>query len=556
MSDTTFIDFQTPVVSLWLNDVNDTVYTALGSGGVAPATPAQVAINIGAVTLPTLAAPGGAALLGWQRAGGLLRTADDKFQESVSVFDFMSTAEKADVKVRTLSLDVTTAIQTAISSLTTGQTLLFPAGTYKITSGLTISVSGVKLKGMGRAASIISVTGSSYDAFAFTNTYSGIYDLGLTSPSIRTAGAGISFDTTGFANEVINVNLFNQFKAIYLGSVVVPFVDRVYIRNCGITTGGGIHINGGNDQYLSNVIMDNDGTQPAYGLWVQKSAAVWATACDFIRSGTPVKFQPGPSEEIDWCFFDRVAADTSTGNGYLFDAQATSLIKGCTFVGCWSSSNTLKGVSVVGAGTIDGLDFTSFRALNNGLDGISVASATAKNVRINGGSFCGNSQTVTHINSGIEFGVNVSDFSVIGAKCGNALGFSGTTQQRGIIVQAGTSDRYTITGNDLIGNNSVGLLDNGSGTDKSIIGNRGYTTRSGGTGTIAIGTNTIAITHNLAVTPTADSINITPTQHLGASGIASYVITSLGATTFNVTSNVNVATNAFTFGWNARIAGA
>src|ERR1700744_1157072 len=46
MASTTFVN-GTVVIPTWLNDVNTVVYTALGSGGVVPATAAQVRTNIG-----------------------------------------------------------------------------------------------------------------------------------------------------------------------------------------------------------------------------------------------------------------------------------------------------------------------------------------------------------------------------------------------------------------------------------------------------------------------------------------------------------------------------
>lgn len=51
MTDTTFVDgdlaTSNRIVAAWLNDVNDTVYTALGSGGVAPTTAQAVKTNLG-----------------------------------------------------------------------------------------------------------------------------------------------------------------------------------------------------------------------------------------------------------------------------------------------------------------------------------------------------------------------------------------------------------------------------------------------------------------------------------------------------------------------------
>ena len=50
MASTTFVDYSasTPIMAAWLNDLNTIAYTALASGGVPPATAAQVLANIGA----------------------------------------------------------------------------------------------------------------------------------------------------------------------------------------------------------------------------------------------------------------------------------------------------------------------------------------------------------------------------------------------------------------------------------------------------------------------------------------------------------------------------
>lgn len=47
MSSTNFVDQQTVVVAAWLNDVNDAVYSAIGNGTNAPASPADVRTNLG-----------------------------------------------------------------------------------------------------------------------------------------------------------------------------------------------------------------------------------------------------------------------------------------------------------------------------------------------------------------------------------------------------------------------------------------------------------------------------------------------------------------------------
>ena len=61
MSDTTFVSKVTHVLATWLNDVNKTVYRAIGIGGVAPTTPVEVRNNLG---LSAIIDPTGASLIG------------------------------------------------------------------------------------------------------------------------------------------------------------------------------------------------------------------------------------------------------------------------------------------------------------------------------------------------------------------------------------------------------------------------------------------------------------------------------------------------------------
>ncbi len=61
MADTTFVDKATHIIASWLNPVNKAVYRAIGAGGAAPETPAQVRDNIG---LSSTTAPSGASLIG------------------------------------------------------------------------------------------------------------------------------------------------------------------------------------------------------------------------------------------------------------------------------------------------------------------------------------------------------------------------------------------------------------------------------------------------------------------------------------------------------------
>ena len=80
------------------------------------------------------AAAGGAALVGFQRdsAGAVARTVQDKLRDQVSVFDFMTKAQIADVQSGAFAVDVTTAVQAAINS--GASRLHAPKGSYSVST--------------------------------------------------------------------------------------------------------------------------------------------------------------------------------------------------------------------------------------------------------------------------------------------------------------------------------------------------------------------------------------------------------------------------------------
>jgi hypothetical protein len=70
-------------------------------------------------------------------SGSVQTNVEVKLSESVSVFDFMTAAQIADVQARTYVIDVSTAISTAIAS--GAKTIIFPDGGYRVNSGFVIT---------------------------------------------------------------------------------------------------------------------------------------------------------------------------------------------------------------------------------------------------------------------------------------------------------------------------------------------------------------------------------------------------------------------------------
>lgn len=105
------------------------------------ATVDQVATEV--VTVATAFTPSG--------SGAVARTVQAKVRDVVSAFDFMTATQIADVQANTALVDVTSALNSAITACkSNGSALYCPAGTYLCTSTLTSITGQFTLFGDGR----------------------------------------------------------------------------------------------------------------------------------------------------------------------------------------------------------------------------------------------------------------------------------------------------------------------------------------------------------------------------------------------------------------------
>jgi hypothetical protein len=88
--------------------------------------------------------------------GAVERPAQDKMREIVSVFDFMTAAQIADVQAGTALLNVTAAVQATLNTLgTSGGTVYFPPGTYYLLTPVIMdNINRIHFIGAGPASKI------------------------------------------------------------------------------------------------------------------------------------------------------------------------------------------------------------------------------------------------------------------------------------------------------------------------------------------------------------------------------------------------------------------
>jgi hypothetical protein len=136
-------------------------------------------------------------------AGAAASTVEAKLGETLSILDFGATGDGV--------TDDSTAIQSALDALQKGDTLLFPDGLYLLGTGLTLSVSGVTLRGSNSTGTadgtdygkgpILIANSAALNILtlsAYTGTYTSIYTSIGTSPSSGLAASNVTVDGLQF----------------------------------------------------------------------------------------------------------------------------------------------------------------------------------------------------------------------------------------------------------------------------------------------------------------------------------------------------------------------
>lgn len=509
--------------------------------GTVAATTVQGAVS---EVVSDLAASSGSSLVGFIHSGtGAVATnVQTKLREFVSVKDFGAVGDGV--------TDDTAAFRSAID---TRKSVFVPKGVYLISSGLTLSSAQI-LYGECQEESKILVSGSGYDAVTLAASYAGVTGIGIYSASQRTSGAFIRISTASRGNYIKNFKLQNGFYGIHISAeAVITFIENGEILDATATTGIGIYINGGNDTFISKVVMDTSGTEPDAGIHVKRTQAIWVSDVDIIDYGTPLRIAPTSSatDVVTWCFFSQLACDASNGNGIEIFASGGAVIKGLFFDNCWSSTNN-RGVYVTtsSGGVVDTVHFTDSTFYNNNLQGalIDNAGGNVRNIEFNDCRVAGNSQAASGTYAGFAFGNGNTGFSVRNCRSGSHAGFA-SSQAYGLLLGTGC-DQYQITNNNFIGNATGAAADNSAGTSatREVRGNLGYKTSASGVATMLSGTNQITVTHGLAGVPSVVLANPS-NANLGGLSFWSGVF---GETTFNINTSGNVGSNT-PFSWTASL---
>jgi hypothetical protein len=182
--------------------------------------------------------------------GAVQTNVQQRLRQQISVFDFMTSAQIADVQANTALLDMTAAIQAAFNHVgNNGGTVFFPSGTYRTNAVISMPSSQVWVP------FIVQGSGDSI----IKSTHNGAAINGM--PSQNWQLRGLQFDgpgkastsSAGFVGSLTQGSIeYCQFKNYYKGinidNTIMAYLNRVVVTECefgihGIETTGSSFMN-------------------------------------------------------------------------------------------------------------------------------------------------------------------------------------------------------------------------------------------------------------------------------------------------------------------------
>lgn len=246
--------------------------------------------------------------------GAVTTTVQDKLHQSVSIFDFMSAAQIADVEAGTLLLDCTASFQNALAA---SKNIYFPPGKYRFNSTFTITgARGLTLYG---AAAALLAAGTGYTGTTelyFSNAPSGSDGLVLTD------FLGVSIKDMTI---VMRRGGAGGGKALFMYNGHDYSLTNVKVDVLVGASGRGVQLGNGNGAtstfvgHIQNVKVMSNG---APGIYANFGTSLTFTACYVI--GGWMQF-----DGMTYCTAASCAVDASTLYGYIINGSTNLVFSAC-----------------------------------------------------------------------------------------------------------------------------------------------------------------------------------------------------------------------------------
>lgn len=428
----------------------------------------SIAFAVGSSSTATLPEPENGKVLGWDNTDLVNLTPNTNAYIDPIEFPYNEFNVKDYGALGDGSTNDYTAIQAAITAAgVSGGVVFFPAGNYRIGTGLVVSGDKVSLRGEGRGLSVIEVNATLSVALLFNSCdYGGFFDMSLAYNVAPSAG-NIAIKLIGTNQTVLNnFALLSTRVGLRIGDDG-SVATRTYISDFSIsgdTEEAGIDIidsaflwvsdgsfNGGN--VANSVAIRCNGltsvTGQVEGLWLARLIS------EQYQYGIRVGGSGGTGM-ANWHITDCIFDGTQTA-GMFVDLQTPGSLQQVNICNTHFASNIGSGSSVgvwlTSGGTIQRIKFTGCRIQDYRLQGVRLANVNGTLVTFDACSILNNSLSASGAASAVlvEAGVNdfaIRDCTINGANHNYAIEVTNSTTAFAII---GNQLTNVVTGNISLG---------------------------------------------------------------------------------------------------------
>ena len=370
--------------------------------------------------------------------------------------------------------DSTSAINAAISAMPeNGSTLYFPAGTYLVSSQITLK--GGRYLGAGPYTTVIKTMSTTDGIFNDGGNF-GITIDGFTFTANAQNTAGTFITLSGSQCNLINFRMALYFNGIsHSGSTSI--IINGYMEGATETSSGNIGVVlTGLDILVEDVVIDCGSNSTRAWAAIQiggPGGGVFLSHCDFLNHQIGLLINESVNPEILAPYCDNCYFDSNTSNAVNFSPGGASRVIFAHFNACWFATTGGFGVVFSPGSTahVNGVTFSGCHFVNNSSHALLLNSTNVSNIVVDGCFFC-NGQTITNV-AGIYVQNNVGNFYV------NNCRFGKVDQQFqpfgiGIYLNPGCNN-YIISNNDFTGStqSSINVV-SPSGSNGRIVNNLGY----------------------------------------------------------------------------------
>ena len=360
-------------------------------------------------------------------------------------------------------------IQAAIDALTSGGEIHLSEGTFNIAAQININESSTTIRGAGNGTKLNNVTDLTSNIFVITDSGVNLHNLNFSASSVKTEGSYILINTGSSGCKISYCVMDNGFKGINILDGGNHMISEIQMKSFSTLSGARFIIVDTNDSnlWLSNCELANSNGNCDGGIELRQCSGVWMNNVNVFKGGTALIIDPVTATNAREVHIMNCSFDTSDNRGVNLTNANGGTPTRIYFNNCFVSNNTSEGFRLDGT---DGVIFTNGTIRQNSTKGVLIEGGAVDTV-ISGNIISGNSVASSGTSDGILVEANQNSFTIIGNMIGPFQGAS-DTQRDGIRIDSGSSDDYIISNNNLSGNVAA-LTDNGTGTNKTIIGNIG-----------------------------------------------------------------------------------